>query len=79
VEARERHGHDVTVAALLAPFADTVSAPVAADLRLREDTGGAGAKALVSGWGIGGRGGGRAGRGVGRSRLLNFCGFGLGL
>ena len=79
LKARERHGHDVAVAALLAPFADSVSAPVAADLGLREGTGGAGTKVLVSGWGIGGQGDGRAGRGMGRSRLLNFCNFGLGL
>lgn len=37
----ERHGHDVAVAALLAPFADAVGAPVAADLCLWPGSGGA--------------------------------------
>lgn len=34
LEARECHGHDMSVAALLTPFADAVGAPVAADVGL---------------------------------------------
>ena len=75
----KRHGHDVAVAALLAPFADSMCAPVAADLGLREGTRCAGSKVLVCRWGIEGRHAWRAGRESGRSCLLNFCSLEVGL
>ena len=76
LEPRERHGHDVAVAALLTPFADAVSAPVAAELGFGMWWGEAG-ECLGSGWDVGMIVG---GAGAGCSRLVGLLSFGsLGL